>query len=210
MNTVNETGREQGPLPVHRLRNRPVRRAAPRPRDRRDGDDLAQPGAGGHVAFDASYWTPWGTFITAEESWCTAAAGCTSTYGRLFELKNPIDRARHHGAADADEQRRRRLRAPERRSRAPRMKASSSTRPATCTSSTSSTAAASTSTPRPPSMERGQVGPGRLLRRRPDLRAARRRRQHAERHRRLHMGADHRRRRCRRCRARDHHRPATA
>ena len=27
------------------------------------------PAAGGHVAFDASYWTPWGTFITAEESW---------------------------------------------------------------------------------------------------------------------------------------------
>ena len=47
------------------------------------------PQVGDHVAFDASYWTPWGTFITAEESWCTAAAGCTSNYGRLFELKNP-------------------------------------------------------------------------------------------------------------------------
>ena len=43
-----------------------------------------------HVAFDASYWTPWGTFITAEESWSTAAAGATSPYGRLFELKNPL------------------------------------------------------------------------------------------------------------------------
>ncbi len=43
----------------------------------------------GHVAFDASFWTPWGTFITAEESWCTDPAGCTSNYGRLFELKNP-------------------------------------------------------------------------------------------------------------------------
>ncbi len=43
----------------------------------------------GHVAFDASYWTPWGTFITAEESWETAAAGSTSSYGRLFEFKNP-------------------------------------------------------------------------------------------------------------------------
>jgi secreted PhoX family phosphatase len=48
------------------------------------------PVALGHVAFDASYWTPWGTFITAEESWETAAAGSTSPYGRLFELKNPI------------------------------------------------------------------------------------------------------------------------
>ncbi len=47
------------------------------------------PQPGGHVAFDASYWTPWGTFITAEESWCTAPTGCTSNYGRLFELKNP-------------------------------------------------------------------------------------------------------------------------
>jgi secreted PhoX family phosphatase len=50
------------------------------------------PADGSHVAFDAAYWTPWGTFITAEESWCTAAGGCTtSNYGRLFELKNPID-----------------------------------------------------------------------------------------------------------------------
>jgi secreted PhoX family phosphatase len=45
-----------------------------------------------HVAFDPAYWTPWGTLITGEESWCTAAAGCTaSPYGRLFELKNPVD-----------------------------------------------------------------------------------------------------------------------
>lgn len=48
------------------------------------------PASGGHVAFDASYWTPWGTFITAEEAWCTDAAGCNSTYGRLFELRNPL------------------------------------------------------------------------------------------------------------------------
>ena len=46
---------------------------------------------GDHVAFDASFWTPWGTFITAEESWETAPAGATSPYGRLFELKNPTD-----------------------------------------------------------------------------------------------------------------------
>lgn len=52
------------------------------------------PAPGGHVAFDASYWTPWGTYITAEESWCTAAAGCTtSPYGRLFELTNPLTAA---------------------------------------------------------------------------------------------------------------------
>lgn len=49
------------------------------------------PAPGGHVAFDASYWTPWGTYITAEESWCSAPAGCTtSPYGRFFELSNPL------------------------------------------------------------------------------------------------------------------------
>ncbi|GAB3251166.1 alkaline phosphatase PhoX [Nocardioides dilutus] len=49
------------------------------------------PAPGGHVAFDASYWTPWGTYVTAEESWCTAAAGCTTNpYGRFFELTNPL------------------------------------------------------------------------------------------------------------------------
>jgi hypothetical protein len=63
--------------------------------------------AGGHVAFDPSYWTPWGTFITGEESWCTAAGGCTtSPYGRLFELRNPlqapgIDGPLHPGSNDA-------------------------------------------------------------------------------------------------------------
>jgi sugar lactone lactonase YvrE len=48
------------------------------------------PVPGGHVSFDACFWTPWGTLITAEESWETAAAGSTSPYGRLFELKNPV------------------------------------------------------------------------------------------------------------------------
>lgn len=52
------------------------------------------PSVGAHVSFDASYWTPWGTYITAEESWCSAAAGCTtSPYGRLFELTNPLTAA---------------------------------------------------------------------------------------------------------------------
>lgn len=49
------------------------------------------PNVGGHRSFDASFWTPWGTFITAEENWSTAVAGSTSPYGRLFELKNPLD-----------------------------------------------------------------------------------------------------------------------
>jgi sugar lactone lactonase YvrE len=45
---------------------------------------------GDHVAFDASYWTPWGTLITAEESWETNPTGGTSPYGRVFELRNPL------------------------------------------------------------------------------------------------------------------------
>ena len=52
------------------------------------------PVSGGHVAFDASYWTPWGTYITAEESWSgnadTGTVGNTSGYGRLFEVTNPL------------------------------------------------------------------------------------------------------------------------
>ena len=29
----------------------------------------ASPAPNSHVAFDASRWTPWGSFLTAEESW---------------------------------------------------------------------------------------------------------------------------------------------
>jgi secreted PhoX family phosphatase len=48
------------------------------------------PTPGGHVAFDPSYWTPWGTFITGEEEWLTVGeAGYPQIYGRLFEFKNP-------------------------------------------------------------------------------------------------------------------------
>lgn len=46
----------------------------------------AAPALNSHVAFDASYWTPWGSFVTAEESW----GNQPQPYGRLFELKNPL------------------------------------------------------------------------------------------------------------------------
>jgi secreted PhoX family phosphatase len=49
----------------------------------------AAPALDSHVSFDASRWTPWGTFITAEESW-SDPAGPTSKYGRLFEVVNPL------------------------------------------------------------------------------------------------------------------------
>ena len=50
------------------------------------------PTPGGASSFDPSFWTPWGTLVTGEESWCSSATGCTtSTHGRLFEFRNPID-----------------------------------------------------------------------------------------------------------------------
>ena len=49
----------------------------------------AAPAPNSHVAFDASRWTPWGSFLTAEESWSDPAAPA-SPYGRLFEVTNPL------------------------------------------------------------------------------------------------------------------------
>src|SRR5262245_36445874 len=48
------------------------------------------PTLGGHISFDPSFWTPWGTLIVAEEAWATIGEpGYPLPYGRLFELKNP-------------------------------------------------------------------------------------------------------------------------
>ena len=90
MNTVNETGRDKGRylFTVFETGQSGVQR-----HDLRTGQtetvwySLA---FGDAVAFDASYWTPWGTYITAEESWQTAPANATYPYGRLFELRNPL------------------------------------------------------------------------------------------------------------------------
>jgi secreted PhoX family phosphatase len=46
---------------------------------------IVAPGTQGFVSGDASRWTPWGTYLTAEESW-----GTGSTKGRLFEITNPL------------------------------------------------------------------------------------------------------------------------
>lgn len=47
---------------------------------------------GVQLRWDASFWTPWGTYITAEEEWATAAGGATTNpYGRLWELRNPLE-----------------------------------------------------------------------------------------------------------------------
>ncbi|MEW5770923.1 MAG: alkaline phosphatase PhoX [Pseudomonadota bacterium] len=45
---------------------------------------IVAPGTQGFVAGDASLWTPWGGYLTAEESW-----GTNSSKGRLFEVTNP-------------------------------------------------------------------------------------------------------------------------
>jgi hypothetical protein len=43
-----------------------------------------------HVSFDACFWTPWGTLITAEEEWSGPPdPNHPLPYGRLFELTNP-------------------------------------------------------------------------------------------------------------------------
>ena len=48
----------------------------------------ASPAPNSHVAFDASRWTPWGSLLTAEESWSSRPG--SSSYGRLFEVTNPL------------------------------------------------------------------------------------------------------------------------
>jgi len=44
---------------------------------------IVSPGTQGFVSGDASRWTPWGSYLTGEESW-----GSNSTKGRLFEVTN--------------------------------------------------------------------------------------------------------------------------
>lgn len=53
---------------------------------------IVAPGTQGFVAGDASRWTPWGAYLTAEESW-----GTGSTKGRLFEVTNPTTAAANGG-----------------------------------------------------------------------------------------------------------------
>jgi uncharacterized protein len=53
---------------------------------------IVAPGTDGFVSGDASRWTPWGGYLTAEESW-----GAGSVKGRLFEVTNPITAAPNGG-----------------------------------------------------------------------------------------------------------------
>ncbi|NOT11042.1 MAG: DUF839 domain-containing protein [Methylococcaceae bacterium] len=93
MNTLNETGKQNGRylFTVYETGAAGVQRL-----DVKTGKvdtiwaSLSSSFPTNYVAFDASFWTPWGTLITAEESWSTVANGSNSPYGRLFELKNPL------------------------------------------------------------------------------------------------------------------------
>lgn len=53
---------------------------------------IVAPGTQGFVSGDASRWTPWGSYLTAEESW-----GSGSTKGRLFEVTNATDAGANGG-----------------------------------------------------------------------------------------------------------------
>jgi hypothetical protein len=92
MNTVNETGAHKGRylFTVFESGQAGVQRT-----DVLTGetDTLWQTAVpGGAVSFDPAYWSPWGTLITGEESWTTLGEPeHPEPYGRLFELKNPLD-----------------------------------------------------------------------------------------------------------------------
>ena len=82
MNTLNETGRKKGQFlfTVFEQGFGGVQR-----HDLKTGEtDTIWQSQTNHESFDPSFWTPWGTFITGEESW-----GTGSSNGRLLELKNP-------------------------------------------------------------------------------------------------------------------------
>ncbi|HEY9192424.1 MAG TPA: alkaline phosphatase PhoX, partial [Methyloversatilis sp.] len=54
---------------------------------------IVAPGTQGFVSGDASRWTPWGSYLTAEESW-----GSGSSKGRLFEVTNATTAGANGGA----------------------------------------------------------------------------------------------------------------
>jgi secreted PhoX family phosphatase len=53
---------------------------------------IVAPGTQSFKSGDASRWTPWGSYVTAEESW-----GTGSSNGRLFEVTNPTTAAANGG-----------------------------------------------------------------------------------------------------------------
>jgi uncharacterized protein len=91
MNTVNETGPDKGRYLFTPFES--DQSGIQRTDLRTDETETIwySPAPEEYVRWDASYWTPWGTYVTAEEEWCTDADGCESNpYGRFFELTNPL------------------------------------------------------------------------------------------------------------------------
>ena len=105
MNTVNETGPRKG---SHLFTPFESGQSGIQRTDLATGETetiFYSQAPGDYVRWDASYWTPWGTYLTAEEDWCVGAPGCTTNpYGRLFELTNPLtaDSVTAIGGQDAD------------------------------------------------------------------------------------------------------------
>jgi len=89
MHTVNENGPEAGRFlfTVFETSQAGIQRTDLR--NMQTTTIWAAPAPGSHVAFDASRWTPWGSFLTAEESWSDPGQPA-SDYGRLFEVTNPL------------------------------------------------------------------------------------------------------------------------
>jgi hypothetical protein len=84
MNTLNENGPNAGRYLFHPFE---TGTAGVMRLDRSTGAGvtIVPEGTQGFVNGDASRWTPFGTYLTAEESWDAA-----STKGRLFEVTNPL------------------------------------------------------------------------------------------------------------------------
>ena len=84
MNTLNENGAQAGRFlfTPYETGSAGVRRL-----DVQTGfaETIVANGTQGFVAGDASRWTPFGTYLTAEESW-----GAGSSKGRLFEVTDPL------------------------------------------------------------------------------------------------------------------------
>lgn len=93
MHTVNENGPEAGRylFTVFETNQAGIQRTDLRTMQTTTlwSSPAAAPALNSHVAFDASRWTPWGSFLTAEESW-SDNPGSPSIYGRLFEVTNPL------------------------------------------------------------------------------------------------------------------------
>jgi hypothetical protein len=91
MNTVNETGPHKG---SHLFTPFESGQSGIQRTDLATGETVTifySPEPGDYVRWDASYWTPWGTYLTAEEEWCTDPSGFeTNPFGRLFEVTNPL------------------------------------------------------------------------------------------------------------------------